>query len=76
MMAVYRWGPYRSASLRLSRASGPRGADIRVAKAECFVFDGECRTLPRSGYIEQPRALALGQVAIKGAMKVAPDMVE
>jgi hypothetical protein len=35
--------------------------------------DWERRSLPRSGYIEQPRALALGQVAVKGALKVAPD---
>jgi hypothetical protein len=30
--------------------------------------------LPRSGYAEQPRVLTLGQVASKGALKVAPDV--
>jgi hypothetical protein len=46
-----------------------------------------CRTLPRSGYTEQPRVLTLGQVVSKGALpvrrssgmrdeggKVAPDI--
>jgi hypothetical protein len=30
--------------------------------------------LPRSGYTEQPRALALGQVVSESALKVAPDI--
>jgi hypothetical protein len=30
--------------------------------------------LPRSGFTEQPRVLTLGQVSVKGALKVAPDV--
>jgi hypothetical protein len=30
--------------------------------------------LPRSGYTEQPRALALGRWLVKGALKVAPEV--
>jgi hypothetical protein len=35
---------------------------------------GDVGSLPRSGYTEQPRALALGQAVREGALKVAPDV--
>ena len=35
---------------------------------------GCVEALPRSGYTEQPRVLTLGQVVVKCALKVAPDV--
>ena len=33
---------------------------------------GDCRTLPRSGYTEQPRVLTLGQAQPRSALKAPP----
>ena len=39
-----------------------------------FLSRRDCRTLPRSGYTEQPRVLTLGLGGWgKGALKVAPE---
>jgi hypothetical protein len=40
----------------------------------CLCPGGDCRTLPRSGYTEQPRVLTLGQVASRGALKAASEV--